>query len=379
MKRRGHGEGSIHRRKDGRWVGICDLGYADGKRKRKYVYGRTRSEALQKLRAVQHAKDSNLALPNDAQTVEQFLNCWINEIIEPSDLKPATKQSYKDNVRLHLVPAMGKVKLSKLTPQDVQRLVATKEAEGKSPRTIQIVVAILRTALAHALLWGDVSRNVAALVRVCKPTTQAVDRALTTEQMRLLLAAAEGDRLYPLIVVMGTTGLRKGEALGLQWDDIDLERGVLTVSRTVQRIHERGLVIGDPKTRGSERAFELAPQVVTILQAHRRNQRRERLKAGSSWTDSGFVFPSTVGTVMEPRNLNRHVHRLCEKAGIPKSRVHDLRHTTATIARSLGFDTKAVQEMLGHTRLATTADVYTHVPAALERDAATILADALLG
>ncbi|MBA2634215.1 MAG: site-specific integrase [Chloroflexi bacterium] len=302
-------------------------------------------------------------------------------MIAPSDRAPRTRASYADEVRLHLVPALGNIPLSKLNPQHVQAFVNQQRKQGYSRRSIQYRHAILRRALADAERWGLVSRNVARLVTNAKARPDpARVHGLTAEEVRRLLAVARQDRFYALLLVTATVGLRRGEVLGLRWQDLDLGRGTLRVEQTVQRVPRRGLVVTKlPKNSASRRTNELATQVVDVLRDHRRIQMRARLRAGSNWQDNDLVFPSLVGTPVEPRNLNRHLHALCKRAGLPPERFHNLRHTAASIAYAEGLDSKMVQDMLGHASYRTTADIYTHLEPGLRREAAQRIADAVIG
>ncbi len=224
MARRGHNEGSIYQREDGRWVGVIDLGYHGGKRKRKSFYGSTRREVQQKLIAA--LRDRQTGLPggyDDRQTVEQFLNHWLENSVKPS-VRPKTYTSYAQLVRLHLAPELGRIRLTKLSPQDVQRFINRKLVSGLSPRTVEYCRAVLRRALNQAVRWGYVPRNVATLVDA--PRSERPDpEPLTPEEVRAFLEAVKEDRLAALYSVAIALGLRQGEALGLRWEDVDLGMG----------------------------------------------------------------------------------------------------------------------------------------------------------
>lgn len=330
MSRRRNGEGTVFLRKDGRWAGVLDLGWEGGKRNRKNVYGSTQREAGQKLDALRRALADGLPVTNDRLTLAAFLHSWLNDTIDPSSLAPATKASYRDMTERHIIPILGRRPLSKVNPRDVQGLLTKLRNDGYSPRTAQLVHAILRRALHQAEGWGMVPRNVAKLVQAPRPRTNPDKvHALTLTDAKALLSAAVGHRLQALFVVLLMCGLRRGEVLGLRWSDLDVEAETLRVEQQVQRIQGLGLTVQSfPKTGSSRRVLQLPPECVEALQAHRARQAAERLAAGARWHDHGLIFPSTIGTPMEPRSVNRQLHSLCDVAGIQRERVHNLRHTT---------------------------------------------------
>jgi integrase len=378
MARRGRGEGSIHQRSDGRWVGVVSLGYRNGRRHRKYVYARTRAEVVKKMAAVIKASQDGLPIPSDKQTVAQFLDRWLRDVIEPSNRKETTKASYADNVRLHLKPAFGRVRVMALSPQHILDFIRLKREQGYSDRTIQYCCAILRAALNQALAWGEVHRNAVALVRLPAPRSAARADLDAQSQRRLLMAAKES-RYFSLFLVIATLGLRRGEALALHWQDVDLDAGTANIVQSLQRVPRKGLLFSTPKNPSSRHVVELPSQIVDLLREHRLRQLQERLAAGSRWTENDLVFPSTVGTPVEPRNVNRHFKTICNKAGFGDQTIHDLRHAAASIAYAAGLDTKAIQEVLRHSRHQTTVDLYVHLERGTHREATQKIADALLG
>jgi integrase len=374
-KRRGQGEGSIYKRADGRWVGAVNLGWEAGKRRRKVVYGRTRAEAARKAREALSAHEKGLpTAPGRDQTVGAFLDRWLADTL-PGTVALSTLESYRDNVRLHIRPVLGRLRLTRLAPADVQGLLTRKLDEGLSPRTVLYLRAILRRALGQAERWGLVARNVAALVDPPKvPECQQVP--YTLEEARRLLNAARGDRLEALYTVAVSIGLRKGEASALRWDDVDLDSATLRVTRTYQR-GTGGARFVEPKTPRSRRTVELPSVCVDALRSHKVRQATERLAAGPRWQDHGLVFASKIGTPIEPRNLTRHYDALTRHAGLGRRRFHDLRHTAATLLLAQGTEMRVVMDTLGHSAIGTTANLYAHVVPALKRDAASRM-DALL-
>ena len=374
-RRRGPGEGSIYRRQDGLWVGAINLGWEAGRRRRKVVYGKTRGEAAKKARQALYAHEKGIpTAAGREQTVRAFLDSWLSDTL-PGTVAISTLESYKDNVRLHIIPILGHIRLTKLSPADVQRLLARKLADGLSARTVIYLRAILRRALGQAERWGLVSRNVATLVD--PPRVPDPDQVpFTPEEARRLLNAARGDRLEALYVLAIAVGLRKGEVCALRWEDLDLDAATLRVVRTYQR-GTSGARFVEPKTPRSRRTIELPALCVEALRTHKARQATERLVAGPRWDDQSLVFTSKVGTPIEPRNLSRHYETLTHSASLGHRRFHDLRHTAATLLLAQGTEMRVVMETLGHSAIGTTANLYAHVVPALKRDAASRM-DALL-
>jgi integrase len=366
-RRRNAGEGSIFQRSDGRWCAQLDLGWEGGKRRRKYVYGATAQEVQDHLLKARAARAAGLPVVVERQVVARFLDHWL-ETVKPS-LGPRTFQHYEMVVRLHLVPDLGRLPLDKLAPQHVQGLLARKSAAGLSAQSVRHVRTILRIALNQALKWGSVGRNVAALT-VAPKLARKRFYSLTPEQARQLLDAAQDDRLQAVFTVALSLGLRMGEILGLRWQDVDLDGATLTINQAIYRIAGKGLVAAEPKTDRSRRTLFLPETVRAALRAHRVRQLQEHLSAGSRWRDSGLVFTSGIGTPLEPRNLFRRFKALLHKAGLPDFRFHDLRHSAASLLLAQGVPMRAVMELLGHSSIGTTADIYSHVMPAMMRDVA---------
>ncbi|MDP9365219.1 MAG: site-specific integrase [Chloroflexota bacterium] len=368
-KRRGHNEGSIYQRdSDGRWVGAISL--PNGKRKS--LYGKTRKEVQDKLRAAFRDAESGLDLTSRQQTVGQYMTRWLEDVAKPG-VRPSTFKSYESYVRLHIVPALGRHHVAKLTPQDVQAFLNAKVAAGLAPRTVQQIRAILRRALRQAQKWGLVARNVATLVDPPRSVRTHV-QPLSGEQARRLIdhATAQNDRLWPLLCTAILTGLRQGELFGLRWEDVSLTEGTLRVRHAMQRVDGKPRLI-EPKTKKSRRTLSLPAPVVAALQAQRRRQLEERLLAGDRWRDWDLVFTSTIGTPLEPTNVLKRLQALLEGAALPRQRFHDLRHCCASLLLAQGVSARVVMEMLGHSQIALTMDTYSHVMPAMLNDAATAL------
>ncbi|MFY1703555.1 tyrosine-type recombinase/integrase [Micromonospora sp. WMMA1923] len=379
-----NGEGSIYQRSsDGRWVGQAYVLTTEGTRKRKFVYGATWDEAHTKLVELKSRSQRGIPTPDRAWKIADYLPYWLSAYV--TDLKPTTARGYESAVRLHLVPALGTKRLDTLQVQHVKTFMNDFRVKclcctagldrtrrparqccsaGRcckrypSSRQIQFVHAVLRNALQHAMREELVARNVAKLVRVPAPRYR-VGKGLTVEQVRKLLAATEGHRLHPLYVVAATLGLRRGELLGLRWSDLDLDAGTAAIGQTVQRT-AAGLHLQDTKTEESESVLPLPDWTWLVLLDHQERQRRERARLAEVWQEHGLVFPSEVGTPMEPRNLNRHFAALRERAGCPDVRLHDLRHTVVSLLMELGVPPHVVQAIARHADVKLTLKVYSH-------------------
>lgn len=377
-------------RSDGRWAASVEVGVGvDGRRKRKWFYAATQRDVIAKKRAFLEAQSQGISPSDERLTVGRFLDDWLASTVLPSTKAASTKADYADIVRLHLIPALGHIRLTRLSATDVDRYISAKRTAGRtvrtkagySPSTVRYHHAVLRTALTKATRLGLVTRNVAQQVTVEAPRRDPrVVHALDDDQLHSLLAAARRHRLYAFFLLLAGLGLRRGEALGLRWSDLDPANGLLTIEQQVQRVRGAGLqILPVPKTASSHRTVHVPAICLDALKAHRQQQRRERLAAGPRWQDNGLIFPSTVGTPMEPRNLNRILHRLCDEAQIPRERLHNLRHTAATVAYAQGLGDIEVQRMVGHQRASTTRDIYLHVVPALGREGAARLNEVLEG
>lgn len=374
MSRRGPGEGTVYRRKDGRWEGTLYLGSVAGKRVKRSFYGKTRKEVVQKLDAARRQTEQGLPLAPERQTLTSYLEQWLEDAARLR-VRERTFVGYETIVRRHLIPAIGQLRLTRLGPQHVQAMLAKKIEEGLAPRTVQSIHAVLRMALNDALRWELVQRNVAALVT--PPRSEQSDvLTLSSEQARRLLDAAERDRLGALFSVALALGLRRGEALGLRWGDVAFERGTLRVERSLQRVGG-ALRLTEPKTSRSRRTIALPAPAASSLRAHRARQLEERLQAGSEWQDDDLVFTTQFGTPLDPRNVSRAFHKLLARTGLPRMRFHDLRHTCASLLLAQNVHPRVVMETLGHSRISTTMDLYSHVAPEVQRDAAVGMERAL--
>ena len=369
--RRGPNEGTIYRRADGRWV--AGITGSDGKRK--FFYGRTRLEVSRKLSVAQRNQAVGLPMLNDRISLASFLEEWLEEKVKPS-VRPYTYMSYEVNVRVHIVPALGRVPLTQLTPQQVQRFINAKLASDLAPKTVTYIRQTLHAALAHAERWGLVHRNVASLTEMPRRERREMT-VFTTAEARRFLGAIEGDRLEALFGVALALGLRQGEALGLQWPDVDFEAGTIHVRHGLQR-HGHEFHLMPPKTAKSRRVIPLPASIAAALQAHRGRQSEERLQAGPLWDDRwDLVFCRPNGSPLDHAGVTNRFQRLLHEAGLPRLRFHDLRHSCATLLLVQNVPPRVVMEILGHSDITMTMNTYTHVLPELQRQAAERMDDFL--
>ena len=378
MSKRANTEGSVYqRKKDGRWVASVHLGYVDGKRQRRTFYGATQAEALAKLKKAQSTIGAGLPIPPERLTVGQLLDQWLAEVVKPKN-KVSTYRRHSDIVRVHLKPTLGHIRLARLTPVQVQALVTAKLASGLSPRTVQYIRGILRTALGRAMRWGYVGINVAALTDPPKMVRHEI-AALSFDEARTMLTAVRDHRLGPLFVTALSTGLRQGELLGVSWKDVDLDAATLRVSSNLQRV-DGEYVLLDPKTPKSKRLIALPATAVTALRAQRDRQTFERNAAKTEWRNTwDLVFTTPFGLPLHGPTVTRQFQQALTAKGLERRRFHDLRHGAASIWLASGTELKVVQEALGHATISVTADVYGHLLPQLQKDAAKRMDEALRG
>ncbi len=359
MGKRGNGEGSISRRTGGGWMGQYVVHTAEG-RKRRTVYGRTRAEVAKKLARALSQREDGLVFDAGNLKLGEYLERWLKDSVQ-GNVRSRTHANYQLQVRRHIVPALGSIKLKALSPAHVQGLYRQKLDSGLSPASVRYIHAVLHRALKQALRWGLIPRNVSEAVDLPKLVNAEVD-ALLPKEARAFLEAARGDRFEALYVVAVTTGMRRGELLGLRWSDVTLDgTAMLRVARQLQRMRDgSGLQFVPPKS-GKGRTIRLPLRTVEGLKAHRARQAEEKLRAGSLYRDDGLVFATEVGTPLEPSNIDRRSFKpLLTKAGLPDMRFHDLRHTCATVLLTEGVNPKFVQELLGHADVGLTLGTYSH-------------------
>ena len=393
-KRRANHEGGLTQRADGRWE--ARLSYVDaetGERQRLSFYAPSAKAAAAKMKKARERLDAGSPVKDATMTVAEWIAHWRATTLAVSDRKVATIEQYGILSRKHLEAApFGAIRLDRLKPSDVEALILTMRTKTKPGRptddepapepvrafsdsTIRTVYSILRSALDGAVRDGLLARNPAAVVR--RPgVARREARHLDADDVVAVLRAAQESRNYTALALIAATGIRRGEALALRWDRVDLDAGVMRIEATLARIAGR-LVSTEPKTERSRRTVPLPSGVVAMLRKHRAAQLEERLHAGDQWTETGLVFATEFGTAVDPRNLLRTMQTAAMAAGVKDVGVHTLRHSAAASWLESGTHIKAVSDMLGHSSIAITGDVYGHTSGDTARAAVDDLAGRL--
>lgn len=336
------------------WQGRITITAHDGSQKRKTVYGKTKADVADKIRELTASSCPDTAV----ETVAGWLTEWLDVYARPA-LKQTTWESYETQARVHLIPAFGAMKLKDLTTPTLQRFFNEKASSGLSVRSVRYIHQVLNQAFKKAKKLHMVGKNPCDDVDLPAGEKPRI-RPLTPEELTVFLGAARGSRHFVALLLEWATGLRRGELLGLEWQDVDLKRGAIHVRQSLVRTRDRGLMISTPKTRSSLRTIHIPAEVVAELRAHKKRQAIERLAFGLTW-QGDLVFSGEGGRPLDPRAFTRAFERIIEKAELPRVSFHDMRHSHATMLLALGESSKVAQERLGHARVSTTMDVYQHV------------------
>jgi integrase len=382
-KRRGHHEGTGYQRADGRWEWKVSL--EDGSRKS--FYAPTQRQAREKANAWLRELEDGLDPTAATLSVSEFLDRWIADVATQR-VRASTLASYQGHIDHHIKPRIGRKKLRKLTVKDVEGMMTAIAAEQitlpdgttrqkTANATINLVRATLRASLSSAVKWEYVRQNVAGLADP-RPIRRQRVKPMEPEEVIRFLRLTTKDTLGMLYVVAVHTGLRQGELLALTWYNVDLDAGVLRVTHTVTAVDGK-LARTAPKTEQSERALMLSTPAIEALREQRRRIHEWELAATSRWQENNLVFPSTLGTFLNGSNVTHRFQKQLELHQFPKHRFHDLRHLTASILLAEGMDLFAVKEILGHSQIALTANLYGHMTRKLSADAAARMGSALGG
>jgi integrase len=394
-RKRAGGEGTISQHAtSGQWRGRVMVGRKlDGRPDVREVYAKTQGECRRKLDELRRRLAAGL-LGNakvERDTVAALLAGWLEG--KRGTVEETTWERYEYHVRLHLVPALGAVKVAALRPDDLRRLYAAKLGAGLSPRSVEYIHITISQALKQAVQDGDLPRNVAANVKPPKVERKEM-RPLAPDEVGRLLAAAREARerarvgrdaghaagMETVITLAAHVGCREGELLGLKWQDVDWAAGTVTVQRNLTRARNSAPRLRDPKTRAGLRTLHLTATALAALRAHRQRQLEHRLRLGPDYADDGLVFATYAGGPLMARNVIRAFKALATGAGLPReTRIHDLRHTTATMLLASGTDIATTARILGHASPQITATVYAHVLPRATADAALRLERAFRG
>ncbi len=403
---RGNGEGTVYQRSDGRWEAA---GYADlpmGVRKRIRVYAATRALAVSRLaEKIQEAQRGAYTPNSSGVLLGEFMAEWMQRTAAPR-LRASTLVTYQEYTRRFIVPYLGRKSLTGLSPKDLRSWLERLRVECQccrqgfdakrpaskqrccavgaccrkvlSPATIRYSHGILRTALSDAVREELLGRNVAKLVSPPAANSQRTEPWTAAEAATFLSYARGRERFAEVFELALRTGLRIGEVLALSWDDVDLKAGTIRVRRSVRRhLGGAGLVLSEPKTAASRRRIPLPPGCVELLARQRDRQARHKAASRGGWSETGLVFTTLMGTTLDPVHVSKAFSVACERSGVRRIRFHDLRHTCATLMLESGADLVIVKDLLGHSKIQITADVYAHVRLRVTRSALEAMADML--
>ncbi len=372
MSKRSNAEGSIYRRKDGKWVGALTIGFdTNGKQKRKYYYGKTKKEVQEKLvKALHLQQKGQLTLKSlENITIAEWLDTWLIDY-KQNAVKPRTFLSYQNTIELYINPLLGNTQLKNLTTNQIQK--AVNELSLKvSPRTIQYSITILRQALKQALLEGYIFSNPALHISLPRSVTGQI-RALNKQEVEKVFAVIENPIHYVIYFTLLSTGIRRGELLALKWRDINLKKRTVSIRGAVTKNEHGKWVVDTPKTQSSIRSFSISTELSSILKKHQIEQNKQILQAGSLYNNQDFIYCKDNGERYNPDHITRRYKKYCKKVGID-SNLHELRHTFATFALQSGMDITTVSKMLGHQNVTTTLNTYSHLlPDSTEKVAETV-------
>ncbi len=378
-KRRSNGEGNIRKRKDGRWEGRYTAGTSPetGKQIFKNVLGKTQSEVKEKLKKAL-ADSQRLDLAKQGKyTVGTWMDIWFENVCKIK-VRPSSHQTYQGYIDNHIKLNIGNIPLEKLTTMELQkfyrklltkgrveRIESKAQQKGLSAKTVRNINQVISSAMDFAVAQKIISENPCKAVALPKIEHKEM-QTIPAEQLQAFLTEAKATGVYEMYYIELATGLRRGELLGLKWEDIDMQQGIIRVRRQVARID--GKIVEAPlKTKNSYRTVTISPQAIEVL------------KQQKAKTNDQYVFPSPNGGPISPDSVNNMLKRVLERAGIPKVRFHDLRHTFATLALQNGVDIKTVSGMLGHFSAGFTLDTYAHVTTTAQKEAAQTMGNVLAG
>lgn len=383
-------KGSIRLRSKGSWEICIDVGRdpATSKRLRHFesVQG-TKKDAQRRLHELLHTLEQGAYVRPSRLTVAQFLGEWLRDYVD-LNCSPRTQASYEMIIRCHLVPELGSVPLSQLEPRHLQAFYIRQKTQGRvdgkgqlSSRTVRYCHSLLAEALGYAVKMGLLGRNVAQATEAPRPD-QKIMPTLTPEDVPRFLEATQGSPYYVFFYLLLHTGLRRGESLALKWKSIDLGLASLGISAYLSVVEAAyklngTYVVKEPKTPSSRRRIALPPSLVLVLRQHRAEQEAQLALLGKSLTDDDFVFAHPDGSPLDPSTVSHAFNKVIRKAGLPHIRLHDLRHTHASLLLQAGVHPKVVQERLGHSSIRVTLDTYSHVIGGLQEAAAQRFDDLL--
>lgn len=378
MTKRGAGESSISKGADGRWHGYVSMGLKEnGARDRRHVAAAKRADAVAQVRALEEQRDAGIVLASGkVPTVTQWMTLWL-ETIAARRIRPSTAAGYRSCLN-RIVRDLGHHRIDRLQPEHLEAFYLKIGGEGLSPATVMLHHRVISRALKVAMQRGRIARNVATLVDAPTVSREEVVPLSATEARKILDAAVDVPNAARWSVALAL-GLRQGEALGLLWDAVDLEAGTLTVRRALQRQKGLGLVLVEPKSKAGRRTIKLPAPLRDALRVHRARQLEQRLAAANVWHGGGFVFCQPNGRPIDARRDWLDWKGLLKVAGVRDARLHDARHTAATLLLLRGVPARVAMQILGHSQISLTLGTYSHVVPELAEDAANRMGEALWG
>jgi integrase len=382
-KRRGNNEGTIGKRSDGTWWARLTTGIdTQGRQKRKAFYGRTRLDVQKKLTAALNEKNSGTYFEPAKITVESWINTWLAQYKKQS-VKPTTFISYRARAIHHINPIIGHLKLKSLRRVTIQKMINELAAQDLSPETIKGVYNTLHAALHQAVKNDLILQNAASDIVLPKMNKKPV-QVFSPEQQKLFIEKAREAHQGRMFILDLGTGLRIGELIGLKWSDINMEEAVLRVNRTLNIIQDSGTpqakwikTFGSPKTATSVRSIPLLPDLIVLLREIKREQEETLTVQGKTFESDHLVFSTRKGGPLDPRNMQRAFGHILQQAGLRGFHIHSLRHTFATRGLESGVELRVMQELLGHSSIKVTADLYTHVLPDVKKDAIMKMKDTI--
>jgi integrase len=365
-KRREKGDGSIYQRaSDQKWVAYAKI--EEGKKK--YVYGNTKAEASKKLKVLQRSIEDKTLILAKTETVEAYLRYWLE--VHSAKVKETTVISCKARIE-SCISHIGHIKLQKLTGEHLQKMYAALREQQKQA-TIHMLHSILKVAFKDAIRWKRIARN--PCDDVDAPTIQHEERPfLNTDQCKMLLKAAQDTDIECFLCMALTTGMRRGEMLGLRWSDIDMEQKFLSVQRTASYFKSASagkymVTETSPKTKASKRSIRLTDFLISALKRHKKRQLEMRLLIGQEWINKDLVFCNHMGEHFSVKTIAFRYKKLLQENNLPQLHLHDLRHSAATLLASMGISAKVIQEILGHSSIVITQNLYGHVIEGMQEEA----------
>ncbi len=373
-------KGTIRKQGEGTW----QLRFYSDSRQKSVTFKGTKAQAQRHLNGLLAAVDGGNYLEPGKLTTGEYLHKWLATV--QTTVRPNTYAGYEATAKNHIVPSLGHIPLSRLTPLHIQQMLTDKQKDGArldgksgklSARTVRYVRTVLYMSLAQAVKWQLLSRNPAGATDAPREERKEV-KPWTAAQAQSFLKRVAGDRLYSLYLMAMATGMRRGELLGLRWQDIDFETGAANVRQTVVAISGK-TVFSTAKTVKGNRTIALSPALVSVLRQHRKRVLEEKLIHGLEYQDNGLVFPYPDGRPHCPNTLLRKFSRAIVGAGLPHTRIHDLRHLHATLLLAQGVHPKVVSERLGHASISITLDTYSHASLDMQKEAVLKLDEQLFG